>query len=84
MAKARSEILFRIHGIDYDSEKLARTPVEELENLLESVGAARERQGLVVARMTKALDDARQEYKQLTEARNKLKAVLVPGVGGED
>ena len=83
MAKPRPEILFRFHDMDYDIDKLAQMPVEELESLLESVGAARERQGLVVARTTKSLEEARQQYKQLTDARNKLKAVLVPGSAEE-
>ena len=84
MAKPQPEILFRFNDMDFDTKKLGSMPVQGLEDLLENVGAARERQGLLVARTSRSLDEARKLYKQLTEARNALKGFLVPGTAQEN
>lgn len=84
MARHSTEVLFHFDGLDYTAHMLASMSVGDKEKLLESVGAGRERQGLLVARTARALEDARQKYKQLTEARNNLKGILVPGAVVDD
>jgi len=70
--------IFSFKGTDYSELSLSKLPDGGAEALLIEIGGEREKIGLEVARLDKQLQERREFYKQVTEARNKLKAFLVP------